>query len=72
MPYQLQVPPVVVADDELLERTLDELVAGVDEGTEELLGARLERALLEELGVVPPKWVARRDVALIPLVLLIR
>ena len=64
MPYQLQVPPLA-SDDAVLER-LDELGA-TDEGADEL-GATLERALL----VVPVKCVANLELALIPLVLLIR
>ncbi len=63
---------MLLSEDELLARMLDELVAGIDDGTDELLGVTLERELLEALVVVPPKWVARREVALIPLVLLIR
>ena len=72
MPYQLQVPPFA-NDDAALER-LDELGA-TDEGTDEL-GATLERTLLTVLLalllVTPLKLVANLDVALIPLVLLIR
>ncbi len=63
---------MLLSEDELLARILDELVAGIDDGTDELLGVTLERELLEELVAVLPKWVARREVALIPLVLLIR
>lgn len=61
---------MLLTEDELLERRLDEPGA-IDEGAA-LLGATLERTLLEELVVVPLKWVARREVALMPLVLLIR
>ncbi len=52
MPYQLQLLPVLFTDEELLERMLEELGA-TDEGIEELLGATLERELLDELWVVP-------------------
>jgi hypothetical protein len=62
LPYQLQAPPFAT-DDGVLER-LDEL------------GATLERILLATLLAVllvaPPKLVASLDVALIPLVLLIK
>ncbi len=72
MPYQLQVPPVAT-DDGVLER-LDELGATDDGATE--LGATLERILLATLLAlllaVPLKLVANLDVALMPLVLLIR
>ena len=72
MPYQLQVPPFA-SDDAALER-LDELGA-TDEGIDEL-GATLERTLLTVLLALllatPLKLVANLDVALIPLVLLIR
>lgn len=66
---------MLFTEDELLVRTLDELlddllVVGWDDGTEELLGATLERELLE--GWVPLKWVASLEVALMPLALLIR
>ena len=49
---------MLFTEDELLVRTLDELlddllVVGCDDGTEELLGATLERELLE--GWVPLK-----------------
>ncbi len=72
MPYQLQVPPVAT-DEGVLER-LDELGA-TDDGAVEL-GATLERILLATLLAlllaVPLKLVANLDVALMPLVLLIR
>ena len=72
MPYQLQVPPVAT-DEGVLER-LDELGATDDGATE--LGAALERILLATLLAlllaVPLKLVANLEVALIPLVLLIR
>ena len=60
---------MLLAEDEL-DCTLEEPGA-TDEGTDELLGATLGRTLLDELCVVP-KWVARRDVARMPLVLLTR
>ena len=77
MPYQLQVPPVAT-DEGVLER-LDELGAtddgAADDGATEL-GATLERILLATLLAlllaVPLKLVANLDVALIPLVLLMR
>lgn len=84
MPYQLQTSPLAI-EEELLERMLDELGAideelgaiddelgaideelrGIDEDDTELL----ERTLLL---AVPLKLVASLEVALIPLVLLIR
>ena len=70
MPYQLQLLPLLLTEEELLERMLDELGA-TEDGTDELLGATLERELLDEL-CGEPKFVARRDVALMPFALLIR
>ena len=58
------MPPLLLADDELLDATLDEL--DVDEGIEDAI-----EELLDELWL-PPKCVASLEVALIPLVLLIR
>lgn len=60
----------MATDDGVLER-LDELGA-IDEGADDELGATLERILLATLLVAPPKLVANLEVALMPLVLLIR
>ncbi len=60
----------MATDDGVLER-LDELGAS-DEGADDELGATLERILLAALLVAPPKLVANLEVALMPLVLLIR
>ncbi len=73
MPYQLQVPPV--AEETLLAATEEGLEdAGAtdevadDDGADDERGAALELALL----LAPLKCVAKREVALMPLVLLIR
>ena len=72
MPYQLQVPPVAAGELLLaMEDGVDEAIdEAIDEGIDDELGAMLD--LLELLPTVPLKCVASFEVALMPLVLLIR